>query len=107
VHQLRLLREQGLKQRSKAAVKKVLREVVPWVVARPKLKAPITKIAYKLGMADRLKPFARSLLTSHSFISHQESPKETTLDLTVLTPRARQIYKDLKQAIENNQKVKA
>jgi O-antigen chain-terminating methyltransferase len=104
VHQLRLLRAHGFKQRAKAAVKKVLRKLVPWVVARPKLKSLATQLAYKLGVAERLKPFVRSLFANHQQPLNQHSPQQTFSDLTALTPRARQIYHDLKLAIEIKQK---
>jgi FkbM family methyltransferase len=99
VHQVRLLRTHGFKQRVKAVVKKVLCKVVPWVLSRPKHKSLVAQLAYKLGIAERLKPFVTSI-----FVSHQQRPHQPSVDLTSLTPRARQIYQDLKLAIKSKQK---
>ena len=102
MHQWRLLRVHGLKQRVKTATKKVCRYAVSWVLTRPKLKALALKLTHKLGAADRLKPLVRNLIASHSRPFHQRLPQPTQADQQALTPRARQIYQDLKQSIEKN-----
>lgn len=104
VSQLRLLRDHGFKQRSKSAVKKILRKVMPWLVDRPKLKSFATQVAHRLGIAQRLKPLVRSLFASHEKSVCEDSSQQITADLTTLTPRARQIYQDLKKAVESKQK---
>ena len=104
VSQLRLLRDHGFKQRSKSAVKKILRKVVPWLVARPKLKRFATQVAHRLGIAQRLKPLVRSLLASYQQSVCEGSSQQISADLTTLTPRAKQIYKDLKRIVESKQK---
>lgn len=107
VYQLRLLRSHGLKQRAMAAVKKALRVVLPWLEANPKLKVAAMKVAYKLGVAHRLKPFLQSVLTPHQQPIHLHTHQQVMVDTQTLTPRTRQIYHDLKQAIENRQKGEA
>ena len=104
VHQVRLLRTHGFKQRVKSAVKKVLRKVVPWLIARPKLKSIASKLVYTLGVEYRLKSVVRNLFALHQQSVHQGSPQQTPTDLTTLTARARQIYQDLKLGIEIKQR---
>ena len=104
VHQQRLLRTHGFKQRAKAALKKVLRKVMHWLISRPKLKRLAKQVVNKFFMSDRLKPFVRSLLTTHQQTIHQDSSQQIPEDLTVLTPRARQIYQDLKQGMQSREK---
>lgn len=91
VQQLRLLRAHGFKQRGKAAAKKVLRILITWVAARPSLSRMATQVAHQLGLAERLKPFVIGLL------SRQQHDPEASLPLT---PRAKQFYRQLKQAGE-------
>jgi NADH/NAD ratio-sensing transcriptional regulator Rex len=55
-------------------------------------------------MSERLKLFVRSLLNTHQQTSHQDSSQQISKNLTVITPRARQIYQDLKQAIQSREK---
>jgi len=104
VHQLRLLRHHGLTSRIKALTKRVLKQLVPFVVARPTLRTLATRLAYRLGVAERLKPFVRSCLASSTPASQTAdfdlSPIAQYTDLETLSPRARQIYADLKAAIE-------
>lgn len=104
IHQLRLLRDLGFKQRAKAAFEKVLRKVVPWIVARPKLKSLVSQLVYALGFDHRLKSLVRNLLASHQQSAHQDSSQQIPTDLTTLTSRARQIYHDLKLGIEIKQR---
>jgi FkbM family methyltransferase len=104
IHQLRLLRDLGFKQRAKAAVEKVLRKVVPWIVARPKLKSLVSQLVYALGFDHRLKSLVSNLFASLQQSAHQDSPQKIPTDLTTLTPRARQIYHDLKLGIEIKQR---
>jgi lipopolysaccharide biosynthesis glycosyltransferase len=104
VHQLNLLRTYGFKQRAKAAVKKVLRKVVHWLISRPKLKSLAKQVVNKFFMSERLKLFVRSLLNTPQQTSHQDSSQQISEDSTVLTPRARQIYQDLKQAMQSREK---
>lgn len=104
VHQFRLLRTNGFKPRVKAVAKKVLRKVVSWIIFRPKIKRIATQAAYKLDIAERLKPFVRSLLVVHQAPDIQKTLQQVQPDLQVLTPRARKIYHDLKLAIEKVQR---
>ncbi len=105
LHQLRLLLDLGFKHRGKkAAVKKVLRKFAPWLVARPKLKSLAIQFAYKLGMAERLKPFVRSLLANRQQAIKPHYVQAVKADLTALTSRSRHIYHGLKRAIDAKQK---
>jgi hypothetical protein len=100
VQQLRLLRTHGFKQRGKAAAKKALRKVVPWIAARPALRRMATQVAYKLGLAERLKPLVRSFFVYQQPPSPQHSQQQALADLITLTPRAEHFYKQIKQSGE-------
>ena len=104
VHQLRLLRQHGVKSRVKALAKKVLKQLLPFLLARPTLRTLATRLAHRLGIADRLKHFVRSCLVISPPINGTNDDycisSNPITDFANLSPRARQIYIDLKLAIE-------
>lgn len=102
VYQLRLLCAHGFMQRVRAGVKKILRKVFFYVYARTELRNIAIKVANKIGMTERLKIFMRRLS-----ISSQHSPKQSISEFTDLTPRAKQIYQNLKRAVEKTEKERA
>jgi lipopolysaccharide biosynthesis glycosyltransferase len=60
VYQVRLLLQFGLKIRINDLVRKILKKLVPYVSARPALRAWVKRAVYRLGIAERLKPLYRS-----------------------------------------------
>lgn len=111
IHQWLLLRQHGPKSRAKALTKQVLRKLLPAVVARPRLFSWAKHLTNTLGLTERLKPFVRSVFKMHSHPLVTSAPssevirKEASFLLNAsphLTPRARQIYTDLKTAIEHH-----
>jgi FkbM family methyltransferase len=108
VHQVHLLRQHGLNSRVRALAKKVLKKLILLVIVRPKLLTFATRLVHRLGAADRLKPFVRScLVTPSSAIENVGANYSTSVpstDLANLSPRARQIYADLKVAIAQQNK---
>ena len=64
VHQWRLLSQHGPKPRAKALAKKLVRDLLPFVMARPALILWCNKLAHRFGMAKRLKSFVRGTLES-------------------------------------------
>lgn len=111
-HQQRLLRQYGVRQRVKSAIKKVLRESVQSITVRPKLKHFSQQLAYRLGIANRLKTFIRGSavngqVAEPTAISDQLAVQSTLFELDAMSPRTKQIYQDLKLAIENRRKVEA
>jgi len=108
VLQWRLLRQYGVKSRVKALCSRVLRKLMPLVMARPTLRAWATRLAYRLGVAERLKFLVRSVVQSQpstparTSVSCSQEPQP--LEMAHLSPRARRIYADLKTAIAKQQK---
>ena len=100
LHQVLFLRQHILKSCVKAWIKNVLKTLVLWVVARPQLWTFATRLAHRLGVTDRLKPFVVGVL----------NPKTTTQDSVTylglersqagvyLDKRAERVFVDLKNA---------
>jgi hypothetical protein len=108
MRQRRIFQQYGLKSRVKTLAKKVLKQLIPLLVARPTLRALATQLAHHLGVVDRLKPFVRSCLVTSQF-ANKSAGADNSLsapikDLVNLPPRARQIFADLKVAIEEQKK---
>lgn len=100
VRQSRLLRQHGAKARIKALIKKTLRKLILSVMARPTIRSWATRLAYRLGVAERLKFLVRSVLHSQqSGPSDRSSQVPLALNHAHLSPSARQIYADLKEAV--------
>ena len=124
-NQMRLVREHGVKTRTKAAIKKVLVKTMTWVNKYPQLKSWSIFVVRKLGLEPRLRRmyFSRAgnqwqpeamTLPQHATVAEailqsneQAKTHEAAASLPVsvnslhaLTPRARQIYADLISAIE-------
>jgi FkbM family methyltransferase len=108
LHQFRLLRQHGFKARFKSIVKKILSKVLPFIATRPKLKDWSMRLANCLGVNERLKPFVHTILQSKLSevltISAGIGKEHLLVDEINLTPRAREIYNDLKMAIAQQHK---
>lgn len=66
-HQWRLLRQFGLKSRTKALAAKMLKQMVSFVMARPKLKSWGNRLAYRLGVAEQFKSLVRIKALGHAW----------------------------------------
>jgi hypothetical protein len=91
MHQLHLPSKYSLKIRVKSMVKKLLIKILSFIASRPKMRAWAVRLAYRLGIVERLQHITQTILQSKS--------SEMLLGEISLAPRARQIYKDLKIAI--------
>ncbi len=104
LQQFRKLREHGLKFFIKSLAKKVFGKLMPFVMSRPLLKKWSKKIANRLGVADRLKHLALNIPHMEQLVSGEEKQNFSLADLTRLSTHARQVYSDLKAAIDQQRK---
>lgn len=96
VHQVRLVQTYGILQRTKALIKKIVRSCLHWVTTKPKLKIFMTRLAYKLSIAESLKIFVNNVNQNH----RQHIPQMISSDLKLHGSRSSQIYQELKAAIQ-------
>ena len=96
--QLNLLKQHGIKGRVQAFARKVLPHLVAFLRQRPTLKRYAVAAAYRLGVAERLRRFYQP--TPYSAEARIQG-YDIAPELHNLTPHARQIYTELKNAIEN------
>ena len=100
--QARRLRQEGFLSRVKAFFKKSLRKINHELLSRPALRHKVIGASRRLGIHATLKSLLRksqgqSVSPNHlSRVSHEFEG----LNLVRLSPRARQIYTDLKKVIE-------
>ena len=85
----------------KAFIKNVLRKVNHELVLRPRLRQCVVCWSLKLGLQTTLKSLLTKAQGQHQ--SKQYFPSQPT-DFQTLSPRARKVYIDLKQAIQRHQK---
>ena len=101
VIQAKRLRIEGLTSRIKAFIKKVLRKVNHNLLLRPALRQRVLYWSHKLGVHAKLKSLLAKAQGKHqSVYSATQGFANPPSDLHSLSPRARQIYIDLKQCIE-------
>lgn len=95
------IRSEGIKSRLKAFVNKVFRKLDYELIVRPTLRHQLISWSHKLGVHESLKSNYRKLqgLRPDLATGIQLRPS-ASIDLEHLTTRARQIYKDLKLAVE-------
>jgi len=110
VTQAKRLRAEGPKLRVKAFIKKVLRKVNHELLLRPALRKRVVRWSLKLNLHAILKSLlTKALLTQAQgqyqslYPSKQYFPNQPA-DFQTLSPRARKVYVDLKQAIQHHQK---
>jgi len=96
--QFKLLKQHGVKGRLKAFARKVLPHLIAFLRQRPTLKRYAVAAAYRLGIAERLRRFYQPTPSSAAAPIHGS---DIAPELHNLTPHARQIYRELKNAIEN------
>ena len=97
VQQLRLLRQYGHDART--IVKKIFRKASNY----SKLKACLIAIPNRLGLTKRFRQDNQVFNHTAPLASYTHEPN-ALIDLAQMTPRARQIYSDLKAAIESSNK---
>lgn len=110
-HQTRLVCQQGLAKRLKTLIKKIIRKLLGCVSAffssRPQFRLRCVTLIRRLGLYDHLRSY-------YFRCSGQQDPRNlpnlaalggvSNAMLDQLTPRALQIYSDLKSAIEHRKK---
>jgi O-antigen chain-terminating methyltransferase len=101
LHQVKLIHNNGFKNRIKDFIRKLFKYLVAFVKARPKLKQLSFFLVQKMGLQD----FFRRMQSSFFFASAQSTfasslAKKSKQNIK-LTPRATVIYTDIKAAIEN------
>lgn len=105
VIQAKRLRTEGLTYRIKAFIKKALRKINHNLLLRPALRQRVLYWSRKLGMHTKLKSLlAKAQGQQQSVYSATQGFSNHPTDLHSLSPRARQIYIDLKQLIEQQKK---
>jgi FkbM family methyltransferase len=103
--QVKRLRGKGLKSCIKAFVKKTLRKINYELLLRPALRQRLLHWSRKLGLHAKLKSLlADAQGQPQSFYPSSQSFENPSTGFQSLTPRARQIYINLKQAIVHHQK---
>ena len=104
VIQIHRLKSDGLRSRLKSLVKKVLRKIDQQLLVCPRLRQRLIGCCHRLGLYPKLKVFYRKLSGAtdftDAFARHDSAPTE----LQNLSPRAQQIYFQLKEAIARRQK---
>ena len=110
-HQARLVRQQGLALRLKALVKKIVRQSVrcgaAFLTARPRLRLGCIALISGCRLYDSLQAFfsrCSAQQDSGNSPSGMEQSAASNPTVDQLPPRARQIYADLKAAIERRRK---
>ena len=107
VFQVQLLRTHGAKNRIKSAARKgavpMLRTSVSFINSRPQLRQQLVGITKKTGIYKKIKSIYHRLQhvsrEDHALVGRNE---RQVYQSSLLTPHARQIYDDLKTAIEKN-----
>ncbi len=103
--QARPLKAEGLASRFKALVKKVLRKFNYYLLTHPALRQKLLKLSHRLGIYTTLKAWSDQLRnepvlpTSFPVSPIHAEHTVASVELTQLTPRARQIYAELKRTI--------
>ncbi len=99
--QVRRLRDEGLKSRIKAFIKKALRKINYELMLRPALRKSLLRWSYKLGLYERLKLLlAKAQGRPQWGFASVQGFENSIQDFRGLSPRARQIYYNLKTVIE-------
>ena len=99
VNQIHLLKQYGFKARIKAFIKKILCKLNRILLARPKLRYRLIRLSKTIGLYKTLKKIHANLHES-PVSQHIEFSSEANLEQ--LSPRAKKIYLELKQAIERS-----
>lgn len=103
--QVKRFRAEGLNSRIKALIKKALRKINHGLLLRPALRQRVLYWSHKLGLYAKLKLLLAKTQGQHqSIYSSTQYFENQPADLQNLSPRVRQIYADLKQAIERQKK---
>jgi O-antigen chain-terminating methyltransferase len=108
--QVRRLREQGFRARTKVLIKKIaqsfFRQCFAFIAANPVLRNRAVVLAQRTGVYQSFRSVYRGLLDHghpmRTSAGHPLMPNHPT-ELSQLTPRAQEIYAELKSAIKNKQ----
>lgn len=105
--QVRRLKHEGLKSRVKAFVKKALRKINHELLLRPSLRQKLIGVSRRLGIHAALKTLLRKAQGYRASSTYSPFVNDGGLNhrnLENLSPRARQIYADLKKVVEEKNK---
>lgn len=104
--QARRLRDEGAASRLKALVKKIASPVVKRALAfvntRPELRQRIINLSHRLGLYKKIHQLYWILQKQNHTVLPPVANYLITNEDASLSPRARQIYSDLKTVIEKN-----
>ncbi len=106
--QARRLKHEGLKSRIKAFAKKALRKINHELLLRPSLRQKLIGVSRRLGIHASLKTLLRKAQghsASSTYSPYVNDGGLSQTNLENLSPRARQIYADLKKAVEEKKKM--
>ena len=101
--QARRVKNEGLKSRIKAFIKKATRKINHELLLRPSLRQKLIGVSRRLGIHASLKTLLRKAQghpASSTYLSFVKDGGLNQPNLENLSPRARQIYADLKKAVE-------
>lgn len=105
--QTKRLEKEGLLTRLKALIKKVLRKINQRLVAHPQLRQRLIVWSHKLGLYSKLKTLQRKIASGVEQPGLSAFGDSMPIAIENMSPRARQIYAELKEAIVRHQKSKA
>jgi O-antigen chain-terminating methyltransferase len=101
VHQLKLLREYGLKRRSTALLKKILHKLDHYLLVRPALRQKFIRLIQYFGLHAALKSLNDQLFKEDApKVLYPEAIIDKSPSINSMTPQALRIYEKLKLAIE-------
>lgn len=105
--QVKRLKKEGLRTRLKALIKKVLRKIDQRLVAHPQQRQRLIVWSHKLGLYSKLKTLQRKIEGGIGQAGLSAFGDSMSIAIENMSPRALQIYAELKEAIERHQKSEA
>jgi hypothetical protein len=105
--QTKRLQKEGLRTRLRALFKKILLMINQRLVAHPELHQRLIECSKKLGLYIKLKTPQHKIPDWVGQSGLSASSKTIPLAIENMSPRARQIYAELKEAIARHQKGEA
>jgi hypothetical protein len=101
VHQLRLIREFGLRNRLKALVRKILRRTNHYLHVRPVLRNRLLRLSQKIGIYNMLKRVRDRLREGQTGVGDMAARERSSQrSYAQLTPHAQRIYAALNKTVE-------
>ena len=88
----------------KRLINKILRKLNQKFLARPYLRSRLIALSHLLGVYSKLKTLQRTLADTSAYSEDFSQLGWMPTELEQMTPQAKQIYDDLKDAIARQQK---